>query len=135
MTHLVSHIPAGHSKPIGRYSPAVSATLGAGDRVIHVSGQVATDHLGNVLCRDDPGGQAEVVFARLSETLTAAGASLSDVLSVTIFLTERAHFAAISEVRNRIFRDHAPASTLVIAQLMESGCLLEINAVAVKRAT
>ena len=42
----------------------MSATLGGGDQIIHVSGQVATDHLGHVLCRDDPAGQAEVVFYR-----------------------------------------------------------------------
>lgn len=135
MTHLVSHAPPSHSKPIGRYSPAVSVTLEVGDRIIHISGQVATDSIGNVLCRDDPKGQAEVVFERLRETLAAAGASLSDILSVTIFLADRAHFAAVSGVRNFMFQDHAPASTLVIAHMMESGCLVEINAVAIKRAS
>jgi 2-iminobutanoate/2-iminopropanoate deaminase len=135
MTHLVVHVPPGHSKPIGRYSPAVSTTIAAGDRLIHVSGQVATDHQGNVLCREDPGGQAEVVFERLRETLAAAGASLADILSVTIFLADRAYFPAVSAVRNRVFQEHAPASTLIIASMMESGCLVEINAVAIKRAT
>lgn len=135
MTHLVSHVSDGDSKPIGRYSPAVSTMITMGDQLVYVSGQVATDNLGNVLCRDDPTGQAEVVFEHLRRTLALAGASLTDIISVTIFLSNRDYFDAVSDVRNRIFRDHAPASTLVIASMIEEGCLLEINAVAIRRAT
>lgn len=134
MTHLVPHLPGNHSKPIGRYSPAMSSAIRVGDEIVYVGGQVATDHFGNVLCPHDPERQAEIVFDRLRETLASAGAAVTDIISVTIFLSDRRHFKAVSEVRNRIFQYHAPASTLVIADMMEAGCLLEINAVAIKRA-
>lgn len=131
MSALVPHAPPGHSRPIGRYSPAMAVTLGGGDTLIHLSGQVATDRGGVIVGGDDARLQAEAVFARIEATLAAAGATIADVMAVTIFLADRSHFAAVSTVRDRVFRDHAPASTLVIAQMMESGCLVEINAVAV----
>lgn len=133
MNDLIALTPQGHSKPIGRYSPGVYKIIEPGDKLIHISGQVATDHEGRLLCAGDPAGQAEVVFLRLKDMLAAAGAGLEDLLSVTMFISDRKHFSAVSSVRDRIFHKHAPASTLVVAQMIEDGCLLEINGVAVKR--
>lgn len=119
-----------HSKPIGRYSPAAIGKVADGAELVCVSGQVAVDAGGRVLCPGDARGQAEIVFAQLVGLLEQAGGALADLLSVTIFLSDRAHFPAFNEVRNRVFESHAPASTLVIAELMEPGCLVEVNGLA-----
>ncbi|GIF15713.1 RidA family protein [Actinoplanes teichomyceticus] len=128
-----SLIPRGHSKPIGRYSPGVRAELPAGASLVFVSGQVATDDAGVVLCPDDPGGQTRVVFARIADVLAEAGATLADIVSVTIYLTDvAAHFTAVSAVRNELLPEPPPASVLVeVSRLAEPGCLVEISAVAV----
>lgn len=132
MTAMIQLIPNGHSRPIGQYSPGMATKFGPGDLLIHVSGQVATDANGIVLHPGDAAGQAVVVFERLRATLAAANATLADIISVTIFLSDRSYFQSVSAVRNQIFCNHVPASTLIIAQMMEEGCLLEINAVAIK---
>lgn len=120
----------GHSKPIGRYSPATVGSIDGSSRLLCISGQVAVDPSGKVLGAGDPREQAEIVFGQVIGLLEAAGGTVRDLLSVTIFLADRAHFEAINAVRNRVFRDHAPASTLVVAQLMEPGCLIEVNGIA-----
>lgn len=135
MRHINPILPAGHSRPIGHYSPGTSVRLAPGDQLLFISGQVATDATGAVLCPGDPTGQSEVVFSRIAAILAEEGGDLSDLISVTIFLSDRSLFPMVSAVRDRTFAEHAPASTLVIAQMMEEGCLLEINAIGVKRAT
>jgi 2-iminobutanoate/2-iminopropanoate deaminase len=126
-------IPEGHSKPIGRYSPGVQVPVPAGGSLIFVSGQVATDDQGKVLAADDPGGQARLVFERIAQVLAPAGASLADLVSVTIFLTDvAADFAAVSAVRNEVLSEPPPASVLVeVSHLAEPGCLVEIAGIAV----
>lgn len=126
-------IPVGHSKPIGRYSPGIAVGVPAGARLVFVSGQVATDDTGTVLCPDDAGGQATVVFDRIAEVVSSSGASLSDLVSLVIYLVDvRRDFAAVSAVRNTVLGEPAPASTLVeVSRLAEPGCLVEISAVAV----
>lgn len=130
MSNVKPVLTAGHSKPIGRYSPAMIGTIDGPSYLLCISGQVATDAAGRVLGAGDARAQAEIVFGRVTGLLEAAGGTIRDLLSVTIFLADRAYFEAINGVRNDVFRDHAPASTLVVAQLMEPGCLIEVNGVA-----
>lgn len=125
-------IPPGHSKPVGRYSPGVSAALPSGARMLFVSGQVATDKNGAVMASGDAQGQTEVVFQRMAQVLASAGGTLMDLVSVQIFLVDIARdFPAVSAVRDRVFGEFPPASTLVqVAGLVEPGVLVEINGVA-----
>ncbi len=123
-------IPKGHSKPVGAYSPGTAFPVKPGAKLVFVTGQVATDAEGNVLCPNDPAGQTRVVFERIEAVLAEAGGDLSSLVSITIFLTDLAHFKAVSGTRNEILGEIAPSSTLVqVAGLVETGCLVEINAV------
>lgn len=125
-------IPAGHSKPVGMYSPGIAVEL-AGARLVFVSGQVATDARGTVLAPGDAGAQAEIVFERVAQVLAQSGGQLSDLVSVVIYATDVARdFEAISGARNRLLGDPPPASVLVeVSGLVETGCLVEISGVAV----
>ena len=125
-------VPAGHSKPVGRYSPGVAVAVPAGTRLVFVSGQVATDEHGRVTAPDDAGRQAEVAFDRIGQVLATPGGGLSDVVSLVIYLVDVSRdFTAVSAVRNRILGEPAPASTLVeVSRLVEPGCRVEISAVA-----
>jgi 2-iminobutanoate/2-iminopropanoate deaminase len=128
-------VPAGHSKPIGRYSPGLAVKIAPEMRLVFVTGQVASDASGRMLGPGDAGRQAEVVFERIEAVLVAAGGDLSDLTSVVIYLLDVARdFTAVSAVRNRVLSDPAPASTLVgVSEFAERGCLLEISGVAVIR--
>lgn len=125
--------PAGHSRPVGSYSPGICVPLQGASRLVFVSGQVATDASGNVLCPSDAGGQTRVVFERIVAVLREAGAGLEDLVSLTIYLRDLSHFSQVSDVRNEVLADKVPSSTLVeVSGLAEEGCLVEISAVAVR---
>jgi enamine deaminase RidA (YjgF/YER057c/UK114 family) len=128
-------LPAGHSKPVGSYSPGIATPLPGAGSLVFVSGQVATDAAGRVLRPGDAGAQAEIVFERIANVLAAAGGGLRDLVSVVIYLSDVARdFERVSAVRNGVLGDPAPASTLVeVAALAEPGCLVEISGVAVVR--
>ncbi|MDF5751642.1 RidA family protein [Spongiactinospora sp. TRM90649] len=133
MTATPAHeaiLPPGHSKPIGRYSPAIRVPVGTGS-LVFVSGQVATDAAGGVIGRDDAGAQAEAVFERLRQVLAGAGGDLRHLVSLIIYLTDMSDFRAVSAVRDRLLADPAPSSTLVeVSRLAEPGIRVEISGVA-----
>lgn len=126
-------MPADHTRPLGRYSPGIEVALDPDRSLLFISGQVAGDASGGIVGLDDPARQTDAAIDNLESVLHVAGGHLGDVVSVTIFVTDMRHFAAVSEVRNRRFSaDPPPASTLVeVSRLAVREHLVEINAVAV----
>ena len=124
-------IPAGASRPIGRYVPGAQVNAGP-LRFIFISGQVATNHDGHTI-GITAGEQAEVVFENLRAVLAEADALPTDLVSVVIYVKRIEDFQAVSAVRNAFFADRAPSSTLVeVSALAEPEHLLEVSGVAVK---
>jgi 2-iminobutanoate/2-iminopropanoate deaminase len=68
--------------PAGAYSPAVKA-----GPFVFVSGQVPKDPVTGALVGDDVESQTRQVIANIERALRAAGAELTDVVSVTVYLT------------------------------------------------
>lgn len=132
MSNREAIFPPGHTKPIGRYSPGVAVSLSTRDRVLFISGQVATDSGGRTVAPGDPTGQTEYVFDKITAILTAADGTLRDLVALTIYLTDLSQFEQVSSVRNRRLSDPAPSSTLVeVASLAIPDHLVEISAIAV----
>jgi reactive intermediate/imine deaminase len=118
---------AGQAEPISHYTDAVRA----GD-LLFVSGVVPVDGDGRVVGGDDVVEQARQVFRNMGEVLGAAGASFGDVVKVTVFLTDVDDRPLINPVRQEVFGDARPASTLVeISRLAVPGARIEVEAVAV----
>ena len=112
------------------YSPAV---ITEGGRTIWLAGHLAAeDEAGNSLAGDFD-GQVRCVFRKLDATLKEAGASLADVVTMTIFLVDVSNNTRFVELRKEFFSDDAyPASTLVtVAALNRPELMVEINAVAI----
>jgi reactive intermediate/imine deaminase len=121
--------PENLSKPTG-YTHVVDTR---GNRSIYISGQVAFDKQGQLVGLGDMKAQTEQVFQNLQDALAAVGASFSDVVKVTYFLTDMSQIQAVREVRSR-YLDSAklPASTAVeVRQLVNKDLLIEIEAIAV----
>jgi 2-iminobutanoate/2-iminopropanoate deaminase len=117
---------AGQAEPISHYTDAVRA----GD-LLFVSGCVPVDGEGRLVGGDDVVAQARQVLANVGAVLAAAGATFADVVKVTVYLTDIADRAAINPVRQEIFGESRPASTLVeVSALAIPGAKLEIDAVA-----
>jgi len=124
-------VPAGASRPIGRYVPGVQVDAGP-VRLVFVSGQVATDGEGRTVGAT-AGEQAEVVFENLRRVLAEAGALPEHLVSVVIYVKRIEDFEAVSAVRNAFFAEGAPSSTLVeVSALAEPEHLLEVSGVAAR---
>jgi reactive intermediate/imine deaminase len=116
----------GLAEPISHYTDAVRA----GD-LLFVSGFVPVDGDGQLVGGDDVVAQARQVFANLAAVLAAAGATFADVVKVTVYLTDIEDRVRINPIRQEVFRDTRPASTLVeVSALATPGARVEIDAVA-----
>ena len=117
----------GLSEPISHYSDAVVA-----GRTVYVSGQGAFDAAGSLVGANDVGAQTRQVLENMKTALAAAGATLDDVVKVTVYLANRDDRPRVNEVRKEHFKANKPASTLIeISRFAIEGMLVEIEAVAV----
>jgi 2-iminobutanoate/2-iminopropanoate deaminase len=111
------------------------AVVASGRRTVYVSGQTAWDAGRNLVGGSDLAVQAKQAFSNLRSVVEASGASVSDVVSVRIYLVD--YTPARAEAVARAFRecfptDAAPATTWVgVAALADPGFLIEVEATAV----
>jgi 2-iminobutanoate/2-iminopropanoate deaminase len=71
------------------------------------------------------------VFVNIGTVLSAADMEFADVVKVTVFLLDIEDRPQINTVRQEVFGDARPASTLVeVSRLAIPGAKLEIEAVA-----
>ena len=118
---------AGLPEPISHYTDAVQA-----GGLLFVSGCVPVDERGQLVGSGDVVAQARQVFANMGRVLAAAGARFADILKVTVYLLDMDDRVRINPVRQAVFGETRPASTLVeVSRLAVPGALLEIDAVAV----
>ena len=116
----------GLNEPISHYTDAVAA-----GGLLFVSGVVPVDENGELVGGDDVVAQAEHVFERMGAVLAGAGASARDVVKVTVFLTDVDDRPKVNPVRQEVFGDTRPASTLVeVSALAVPGARIEVEAVA-----
>jgi reactive intermediate/imine deaminase len=117
---------AGQSEPISHYTDAVRA-----GELLFVSGCVPVDGEGRLVGGDDVVAQARQVFANVGSILEAGGATFADVVKITVYVTSIDDRVRINPVRQEVFGEARPASTLVeVSALAIPGAKLEVEAVA-----
>jgi reactive intermediate/imine deaminase len=115
----------GQPEPISHYTDAVRA-----GNLLFVSGCVPVDRDGR-LVGGDVVAQARQVFVNIGAVLEAGGVTFADIVKVTVYLTDIDDRALINPVREEVFGDVRPASTLVeVSALAIPGAKVEIEAVA-----
>jgi 2-iminobutanoate/2-iminopropanoate deaminase len=111
------------------YSQAV---VTKGGRTIWLAGQVAGEDGAGRSLAGDFDGQVREVFARLGRTLEEGGARLSDMVTMTVFITDSRFGDRFTELRKEIFADDFPASALItVAGLAAADFLVEVQGIAV----
>ena len=102
-------------------------------KMVFVSGQVARDLDGSVVGVGDVTAQTRKVLENMKAVLAESGATMDDVVKVTVFVTNlQRHFSDIHKVRGEFFTSGYPASTMVeVKSLVHKDMLIEIEAVAV----
>jgi enamine deaminase RidA (YjgF/YER057c/UK114 family) len=114
------------SRPV--LSHSADAVRAAGH--LFVAGILPLDATGD-LVGDDVVEQARHVFADLGAILRAGGCDFGDVAKVTVYLTDVDDRPRINPIRQEVFGDTRPASTLVeISGLAVPGAKIEVDAVA-----
>jgi 2-iminobutanoate/2-iminopropanoate deaminase len=103
----------------------------AGARLLFTNGQVGTKLDGTT--PRTTAEQAEIVFARVEAVLAAAKMTLSDIVRLTVFLTDQEDVRTFVEARDRVMGDHKPgAIILVVKALARPELKIEIEAIAAK---
>jgi 2-iminobutanoate/2-iminopropanoate deaminase len=124
--------PKDSAEIMGAYSHGLRVDMGETE-MIFVTGQIAQDSKGNLICEDIE-GQTEYVFTCIQKILNEAGSSLDDVVKAQIFLTNINDFSKVSPIRNKYFKNSKPVSTLVeVSSLVKKGCNIEIEVIAIKK--
>jgi 2-iminobutanoate/2-iminopropanoate deaminase len=124
--HREEYRVEGLAEPMSHYTDAVKA-----GGLLFVSGIVPIDAGGKLVGEGDVAEQARQVFRNMDLCLRAAGCGFGDVVKVTSYLLDVNDRATINPVRQEVFGDARPASTLVeVSALAVPGALLEIEAVA-----
>jgi 2-iminobutanoate/2-iminopropanoate deaminase len=112
-------------RALGPYSQGVRA-----GELVYTSGQVPLTPSGEMI-RDDIGRAARQALENVRAILAAGGATMSDVVKVTVYLTDMAHFATVNGVYAEFFSEPFPARTCVAVARLPLDALLEIEAHAV----
>ncbi len=123
--------PATLPPPVG-YSHIAKVSKGT---LIYLAGQVSSDPSGNLVGEGNFEAQAEQVFRNLKIAVETAGASMTDIVKLNIYLVAevgQAEVPKLRAIRDRYVNvEKPPASTLVVvSRLARPGWLLEIEAVA-----
>ena len=77
------------------------------------------------------GAQARRVFDNLAAVAQAAGGSLSDIVKLTVYLTDLGRFAEVNEIMVEYFAEPYPARAAIGVSALPRGVQVEIDAIIV----
>jgi 2-iminobutanoate/2-iminopropanoate deaminase len=113
-------------KPVGPYSQAIVA-----NGFIFVSGQIPLDPKTGELVRGDFREATLRALQNLKAIIEAAGATLDDVVKVTVYLKDISMFSAFNEVYSEFFKGNPPARVVVEVSNLPLNADVEIEAIAI----
>ena len=96
---------------------------------LFVSGQTPRDPATGMIVGDTLEAQIRVTLANLERVLHAGGATLADVVSVTVYLADEKDWGTFDRLYRTVFTPPYPARAVVGASLRD--ILVEISAVAI----
>jgi reactive intermediate/imine deaminase len=106
---------------IGPYSQAVRV----GD-IVYMSGQIGLDPTTSILVEGIE-AQAHQVFLNMRAVAEAAGASLDDIVKLTLMLTDMGDFAKVNEIMQSYFKPPYPARSTVEVAGLPRGARIEVE--------
>jgi reactive intermediate/imine deaminase len=111
---------------IGTYSQAVRV----GDTV-YISGQIPLDPATMEVCSQVFADQTRQVFDNLAAVAQAAGGDLSDIVKLSIFMTDLSHFPTVNEIMADYFQLPYPARAAVGVKELPKAVQIEMEAIMV----
>jgi reactive intermediate/imine deaminase len=108
---------------IGPYSQAVRV----GDTV-YMSGQIGLDPTTGMLVESIE-AQAHQVFLNMRAVTEAAGATLDDIVKLTLFLVDMGDFVKVNEIMQSYFKAPYPARSTVEVAGLPRGARVEVEGI------
>ena len=112
---------------VGAYSQATTT-----DDLVFTAGQIPLTPDGDLLDEAPVAEQTEQALENVAAVLDEAGASMADVLKVTVYLDDIDDFEAMNDTYATFFESDPPARSAVGVDALPKGVAVEIEAVAVK---
>lgn len=113
--------------PFAPYSHGM--VVPAGQRLVFCSGQVGI--AADKTLPTDCAGQARICFDNITAILAEAGMGLANIVRINAYVTGREHLAPYMAVRNALFAEPYPASTLMLVSgFARPEFVVEIEAIA-----
>jgi reactive intermediate/imine deaminase len=113
-------------------APAAIGTYSQATRVgntVWVSGQIPMDPATKELIKGDMEAQVRRVFENIKAIVVAAGAGMDDVVKVSVFLVDLAHFAVVNKVMAEYFREPYPARAAIGVASLPRGAQVEAECI------
>jgi enamine deaminase RidA (YjgF/YER057c/UK114 family) len=126
----IQHLEGNERQKSRAYSPAV---ITEGGRIVWLAGQTTTTDVDGKDISGRFDEQARTVFQLMNRTLERAGASLANLVTMTVFINDARHGDRFVEIRREFFPDaRYPCSALLtISGFARPGIMIEIQGVAV----
>lgn len=116
--------------PLGIYSQGIKVT--APGSMVFLSGFTSRDAAGNVVGVGDIEAQTRNVLESMQHALAEAGATLADVVKMTLYIRDMNEFDKIHAVRAEFFTQPYPACAMLeVSRMVSPESLIEIDAIAV----
>ena len=112
-------------RAVGPYSQAIEV-----GSWIYLSGQIPISPETNQVISGTIEEQTELVLTNSKRVLEAAGASLENVVKVTLYISDMDNFARINEVYSRFFLSAPPARSAVQVAHLPKDVDIEVDMVA-----
>jgi enamine deaminase RidA (YjgF/YER057c/UK114 family) len=112
------------------FSPAVIVSGPA--RTIYVAGHTGQKADDGRIFAGDFESQCRQTFRNIERTLAEAGATLADLVTMTVFLIDVRHTTRMTEIRTEIFGKDFPASAAItVSGFADPSIMIEIQGIAV----
>ena len=111
---------------IGPYSQAIKA-----GNTVYFSGQIPLNPKTMEIVSSDFKDQVYQVFENISAIAEVAGGSLTQIVKLTIYLTDMENFDLVNDVMKNYYEKPYPARAIIAVKKLPKNALIEIDAVMV----
>lgn len=111
---------------IGTYSQGVTF-----QNLVFTSGQICLNSETGKLNNDTFKNEVRQVLNNLNAVLLESGSALSQILKVTVFITDLSLFSELNEVFLEFFPEHPPARSAVEVSALPMNVRVEIEAIGI----